>query len=531
MQYRVFDQNQWLFPDIHRTDGKPEGEITLLKGQTGAFQVQFSELPVGASVHWAVEGLDGITVQLYREKEICVNRNTGDMQFGGLTSDDWELISRHRIRQAPYRGYDPLIPAEGLTAEKAQEAYCIVLIPGENIPAGTKSGFCHVFFGDESVRLPLTVHVESKVLPPQTLNLTNWMGVWHVAKAHGLEYGSDAHMEMVRRYIHSMIDCHQNIFFISFGDLKAEKVNGYPVFDFSGVKRWAELALECGIEKLEWSHLINKASYRDTPFLIRDITDGGKQLNCLARNGRKYLTAFLDQFNTFLTENGWREISMVHICDEPKEHCATDYRILSGIFRKYLPGIRLMDAIEIFFIEDALDIYVPKNYYYQQNRDDFESIRDEHNELWFYTCNMPGGKFLNRLLDAPLLNTRLLHWGNYRFHLTGYLHWAYFQLSPTQDPFEETSRDSALPAGDTHIVYPGEDGPLLSLRWLQMKCGTEDYEILTALSATNKDKADKLCARALLTFDEYVTDTNEFEEIRTEVIRAYAGETESPLAP
>jgi hypothetical protein len=138
---------------------------------------------------------------------------------------------------------------------------------------------------------------------------------------------------------------------------------------------------------------------------------------------------------------------------------------------------------------------------------------------------MPGGKFLNRLLDAPLLNTRLLHWGNYRFRLTGYLHWAYFQLSATQNPFEETSRDSALPAGDTHIVYPGKDGPLISLRWLQMKCGTEDYEILMALSKKSKEKADRLCSDAVLTFDEYVTDTNEFERIRTETIRAYVDES------
>ena len=70
--------------------------------------------------------------------------------------------------------------------------------------------------------------------------------------------------------------------------------------------------------------------------------------------------------------------------------------------------------IEIYFVEDALDIYVPKDHYYQLNKNDFEALRDEHNELWFYTCNMPGGRFLNRHIDAPLLNTRLLHWGNYR---------------------------------------------------------------------------------------------------------------------
>ena len=91
-----------------------------------------------------------------------------------------------------------------------------------------------------------------------------------------------------------------------------------------------------------------------------------------------------------------------------------------------------------------------------------------------------------------------------------------------QDAFEQTSGADWLPAGDTHIVYPGKNGPLISLRWLQMKCGTEDYEILRALSEDDRAKADELCARALYTFDDYITDTEEFEMIRTELVKTYA---------
>ena len=75
------------------------------------------------------------------------------------------------------------------------------------------------------------------------------------------------------------------------------------------------------------------------------------------------------------------------------------------------------------------------------------------------------------------------------------------------------------------IVYPGREGPLMSLRWLQMKCGIEDYEILRALSEVDKKKADLLCTRALFSFDDYVTDVNEFEKIRAELVEAYADET------
>lgn len=522
MDYGIFDQNQWMFPDIVREDGRRDADFSLLKGQCRAFQVQFTGLTPGAAVTWSAEGAEGIRLQYFREIEVCVNRNTNALQNGLLTTDHWEDISQDRVRRAPYRTYDPLLPADGLCAEKETEVYCVFLTPDRETAAGVRSLRIRFCCGGDELILPVRIRVLDKQLPERTLQLTNWYSEALVAHWHGLEYGSEAHIDMLRRYLGTMRDCHQNICRVTFGDMKVTKANGEYIFDFSAMKRWAELGLECGFDTLEWEPIISRPTWRDPPFTIFDIADSCKPLECLSTPGRKYLTSFLTQFNAFLTENGWREISLVHISDEPKERCADDFRILAGIFRKYLPGIRLMDAIEIYFIEEALDIYVPKNHYYQLNRNDFEALRSDRNELWFYTCNMPGGKFLNRFLDSPLLNTRLLHWGNYRYNLTGYLHWGYFYCSETQDPFEQTSRSPGLPAGDTHIVYPGKDGPLLSLRWLQMKCGTEDYEILRALSLHDRGRADALCRRVLRSFDDYVTDTADFDAVLCELTEAYA---------
>jgi len=172
-------------------------------------------------------------------------------------------------------------------------------------------------------------------------------------------------------------------------------------------------------------------------------------------------------------------------------------------------------------LEDALDSYVPKNHYYQYNRNDFENLRDERNELWFYTCNMPGGKFLNRYLDSPLLHPRLLHWGNYRYNLTGYLHWGFNHISRIHDPFEVTSPAAYLPAGDSHIVYPYKDQPLRSLRFLQMKCGAEEYEILHAFAKTDKGAADGICRRVLRAFDDYITDVAEFDAVSAELVARF----------
>ena len=38
------------------------------------------------------------------------------------------------------------------------------------------------------------------------------------------------------------------------------------------------------------------------------------------------------------------------------------------------------------------------------------------------------------------------------------------------------------PAGDTFLVYPGEDGPVSSIRWEMLKEGVEDFEVLRMAS-------------------------------------------------
>lgn len=522
MNYGIFSQNEWLFPDSNAADGKKSTKLSLLRNQTGAFQVIVTDIVPNQPIKVTCKGLDGVQVTAYREKDVCVNRNTNDVHNGALTTDDWDNVaSRNRVRKAPYRTYDALVPAEGLITEASQETYYITLCPTESAKSGNHDGIITVAFGVDSISFEVALRVGTKTLPEQTLKLTNWYSYPNMAKFHGLQYGSDEHVDMAKKYFALLNECGNNVFWCTFDLTKANEENGKITFDFSEPKKRAQLALDCGAKILEWAPIISRPTWEDPPFLVWDYRNDTRGPNVLSTGGRKYFTAFLSQFNEFLTENGWRDISIVHVSDEPKELCASDFRIICGIVRKYLPGIKLIDAIEIFFLQDALDIYVPKDHYYQMNRNDFEDLRDDRNEIWFYTCNMPGGRWLNRFIDSPLLNTRLLHWGNYRYNLTGYLHWGFNHIGAEQDPFEQTSGNDWLPAGDTHIVYPYGEQVLRSLRFMQMKCGVEDYEILKALSLSNKEAANKICRRVLYSFDEYITDVEEFDKIHTELVETY----------
>ena len=56
----------------------------------------------------------------------------------------------------------------------------------------------------------------------------------------------------------------------------------------------------------------------------------------------------------------------------------------------------------------------------------YEQARGEGDELWYYTVGIyQGGSLLNKTVDVPLIETRLMHWLNYRYDLRGYLHWGF----------------------------------------------------------------------------------------------------------
>jgi hypothetical protein len=84
---------------------------------------------------------------------------------------------------------------------------------------------------------------------------------------------------------------------------------------------------------------------------------------------------------------------------------------------------------------------------------------------------------------------RLLHWINYTYDVTGYLHWGWCAW-PKGNPFGTPSE--RLPPGDCNTVYPGPDGPLNSLRWETQRDSLEDFEYLWLLTDRMRAVKEKL---------------------------------------
>ena len=98
---------------------------------------------------------------------------------------------------------------------------------------------------------------------------------------------------------------------------------------------------------------------------------------------------------------------------------------------------------------------------------------------------------LNRTMDGELLRPALIPWVSVMWDVDGFLHWGYnrWQRNQGQDPFKDPypkrcggpNNGNSLPPGDTHIVYPGKDGPWPSARLEATRAGMEDADLLTML--------------------------------------------------
>ena len=195
-----------------------------------------------------------------------------------------------------------------------------------------------------------------------------------------------------------------------------------------------------------------------------------------------------------------------------------NYRILAGVVRKFMPGMKIFDAVVHPELRGAVDYFIPLNSDYEIQRDAFEALRAEGDTLWFYTACSPGGRYLNRMLDLELLRTRLLHWGNFRYNLAGYLHWGFNCWQPDQpDVYEYANAvindgHTLLPPGDTHICYPGDaSGPWMSIRAEQMRAGAEDYELLYLLKDRDPVRAQQILDGIMRSFTDYETNPIAFD--------------------
>ncbi|MBQ1954583.1 MAG: DUF4091 domain-containing protein [Clostridia bacterium] len=446
----------------------------------------------------------------------------------GLAEENFKPHFPERV--APYRIYDCLRPFDGTLDVGVGDGRCpdtgiaglfgSVAIP-KDAAYGEYSSFVEITVGDETVKIPLNVKVYKAVVPEESLKIIQGYNAGAVAMYHGVDPKTEEFRRLDAEYIGALRRMRQNMMYT--GGVKVTEIekNKYE-FDFSVMEETMRRQMAQGIRFFNGPSVGWRKSWSESTILVRG------SIPSMSYEGYCYLSQYLPALRDMLVKNGWLDCFVMGIADEPNEFNSTEFRALCGLVHRIVPEIRLIDAMSYGDLHGALDIWVPLNAEYDKHRTEIETLRDNGAEIWHYVCCAPRGEeYINRFMDYPLLATRYLFWGNYKYDLTGYLHWASNCYQPGQDPFrlncpEHRNVDAVcyLPSGDTHLLYPGENGPWLSVRAEAQRESAEEYEMLKRLSETDKAKADEICAKVFRNFRDVEYGISEFRSVRRELLEA-----------
>jgi hypothetical protein len=107
-----------------------------------------------------------------------------------------------------------------------------------------------------------------------------------------------------------------------------------------------------------------------------------------------------------------------------------------------------------------------------------------------------------------------LHWGLNQYYANPY------EQSVVKHPSPVASDNNYLPAGDTHIIYPGSNGPLSSVRFEAHRQGIEDYDLLQKLKQNKNKKYKSLMDKVFRSYTDYTKDTKHYRKKRRQLINA-----------
>ncbi|MGI9075032.1 MAG: DUF4091 domain-containing protein [Bryobacteraceae bacterium] len=446
-------------------------------------------------------------------------------------------------RTAPGRFPDPLFEEDRFTlpANETTAVWISVYAPPQTTP-DVYNGEAVLRAGQERVgNIKFKIKVVSATVPAtQALKVSNWFYFDEptMSPYFDVKDKPEKLWELLGNIARVMADYKQNVFLTPVLALTDARVNGDKLeYDFSRFDRFVDTVTRAGaMQLIEGSHLIERAGGYDGPLKIPGfVADGGEvkrqQLDPDDPSARAHLQSFLPALYAHLKEKGWLQRYVQHVLDEPHGKEPPVYLRYVPIVRRNLPGVPTIDAFDQEsggWLGDACNIKVPQLGKFDNAMDVVRQHIKAGGEAWYYTCLYPRGRYPNRFIDYPLLKTRLLHWLNYRYALTGYLHWG--GDSWGKNPFEITElgldvgapTKDALPAGDAFITYPWREKNSIysSIRLEAMREGIEDYELLNALAMTNPNKAMKLAQKVMPTFTEYVRDVRSFRKLHVELLAA-----------
>lgn len=527
-----------VFPDTELTE-EPVNSGSALLQETYSFQVAYKGNQL----------MKHIRVRISSD----MNENIA-VRSAGLVPSELPTYPDHDdiiLRSTPGLYPDPLYPIdeiEGITVFPGQWRSIWVTV---NVDEAAVPGIHNIKIvfetdnGDVLVEEIYELEVIPAKLPEQTLIHTQWFHTDCIATHYDVEVFSEEHWELIGQFVKTAVNHGINMILTPIftppldtevgGErptvqlVEVEKSGQHYRFNFEKLKRWIELCRNQGVEYFEFSHLFTQWGAKHAPKIMgNDYGEYkrffGWETDAAGEEYRQFLGQFLPELVKFIRQHQLEHQSYFHVSDEPGLRDLESYQKASEIIQQYLNEFPIIDALSDyqFYERGFVKNPIPANNYIEP------FLEHGVENLWTYYCCGQYKKVSNRFFSMPSFRNRVHGIQLYKYNLAGFLHWGYnfwysqFSKKPI-DPFKNTDANYSFPSGDAFVVYPGENGPIESIRLEVLYEALQDIRALRLLEDyIGRDNVIELLEEKLeqeITFSEYPLDAQWYVQKREQINR------------
>ena len=459
-------------------------------------------------------------------KAVPVEENTG---VDSRTEQFLGQINHNVIRRAPFEVFEVIQP---LTINKITTTsnFSLLRISVKSSEFKSPGSYkLNVILNDgfktEQLKFKIKVHDASiPRLEESKFFYTNWFNLSKMEEMHNLLRWNKEWFTMLDKYAKLMAEGRQNCIIIPHEliSLKSNKIS----LDEEKMISFINVFKKYGFKYFESPHLLNRGANDDwgNPELKTKLRKRGYY----SEEGKKEIDTIIRKIKSFTKKYNLENQWLQHIADEPTNVNAQCYKDVSKQIKSIYPEITIMEATNAKeSLSGSIDLWCPLINDFQENQDFFNERESKGEKILIYTCLVPGGKWLNRTLDMERIRQVYFGWAGSKYNTFGYLHWGLnqykanpFKQSVVKHPSPQASSNNFLPAGDTHVIYPGTDGPLSSLRFEAHRKGIEDYELLEKLKIKNIDKHSRLIKKLFFDYTNYSLSIKKYKRIRKKLLKS-----------
>ena len=295
MQYSVFTDADWLFPDSAHS-GEKAIELLAPRGGHGAAQI-LCDFPAETLPRFAWDGGRGPEVRLFRLLPVGVNENTSATL---MTTTDYETCRAFVTRRAPFQVYDALRPVDGPLPEGRAALYLSAEASARTSP-GTYTGKLFLAGGEA---VPVKCAVSAAEVPPPgggAVGMLNFFDYDNLAVQHGVEKGGEAYWRLFRQYVRAELDMRCTHILLPPGEAVFEggKLTG---FDFTLAQRAGQIAAEENAPWLCGGHIAHWHDWDDGEY----FPNWDQKTGITTPEGYLQIQLYFRQWREVIEANGWQ---------------------------------------------------------------------------------------------------------------------------------------------------------------------------------------------------------------------------------